>query len=95
MAPDASDAEQVARLLQSQYWTQSFTPECMARAQRGSTAWIVARDAIGNVTASARAISDQGRLGMCSTSSYAKTRAARVWEKRSCVSCSNTLPCAS
>jgi ribosomal protein S18 acetylase RimI-like enzyme/nitroimidazol reductase NimA-like FMN-containing flavoprotein (pyridoxamine 5'-phosphate oxidase superfamily) len=64
VAPDAEDARQVAALLEGQYWTGPFTLERMARAQLGSNAWLVARDATtGSVLASARAISDHARFG--------------------------------
>jgi ribosomal protein S18 acetylase RimI-like enzyme/nitroimidazol reductase NimA-like FMN-containing flavoprotein (pyridoxamine 5'-phosphate oxidase superfamily) len=63
VAPDAGDAEQVASLLQGQYWTQGLVQAQMVRAQLGSNAWIVARDPQGRVVASARAISDCGRFG--------------------------------
>jgi len=64
VAPDARDAEAVARLLAGQYWTEGFTHARMAQAQRGSTAWVVARDLErGEVVASARAVSDHARFG--------------------------------
>ncbi len=63
VAPDADDAEDVARLLEGQYWTHAFSLACMARAQLGSTAWVVARDpATRAVLASARAVSDRARF---------------------------------
>lgn len=62
--PDAADAEQVAAMLVGQYWTSEFSESLMADAQRGSTAWVVARDpASKQVLASARAISDRARFG--------------------------------
>jgi GNAT superfamily N-acetyltransferase len=63
VAPDYDDAAQVARLLQGQYWTEGFSLACMAAAQRGSQAWVVARDGAGEVLASARALSDGARIG--------------------------------
>ena len=62
VAPDESDALQVASLLAGQYWTGPFSQSCLAAAQRGSTAWIVARDAATRaVVGSARAVSDGAR----------------------------------
>lgn len=64
VAPDARDAEEVAALLAGQYWTTAFSPGCMAAAQLGSSAWVVARDAATrSVLASARAVSDRARFG--------------------------------
>jgi len=64
VAPDERDAEEVAALLEGQYWTEGFSLDCMARAQRGSTVWVVARDpASGRAVASARALSDGARFG--------------------------------
>lgn len=63
VAPDAHDARVVARLLEGQYWTDGFTLDCMARAQLGSAAWVVARDETERVVASARAVSDHARFG--------------------------------
>lgn len=63
VAPDARDAEEVAALLEGQYWTHGFTLARLAAAQMGSQAWVVARDAEGRVLASARAISDGARFG--------------------------------
>lgn len=61
VAPDEADARAVAALLEGQYWTKQFTLDTMARAQLGTPAWVVARDAQGAVVGSARAISDRGR----------------------------------
>jgi len=62
--PDAEDAKQVAAMLVGQYWTTDFSEPLMAQAQRGSTAWVVARDPDSKqVLASARAISDNARYG--------------------------------
>lgn len=64
VAPDARDAQEVAALLAGQYWTTSFSPDSMAAAQLGSTAWVVARDGTTQrVLASARAVSDHARFG--------------------------------
>jgi ribosomal protein S18 acetylase RimI-like enzyme/nitroimidazol reductase NimA-like FMN-containing flavoprotein (pyridoxamine 5'-phosphate oxidase superfamily) len=64
VAPDESDAVEVARMLDGQYWTRDFTQARMAAAQRGSAAWLVARDRhTGEVLASARALSDHARFG--------------------------------
>ncbi len=64
VAPDAHDAAEVASLLEGQYWTLDFTRACMAQAQLGSSAWVVARDpATRAVVASARALSDHARFG--------------------------------
>jgi nitroimidazol reductase NimA-like FMN-containing flavoprotein (pyridoxamine 5'-phosphate oxidase superfamily)/GNAT superfamily N-acetyltransferase len=63
VAPDEEDARQVAGLLEGQYWTAGFAPDQLAAAQRGSTAWVVAREPeSGRVLASARALSDGARL---------------------------------
>lgn len=63
VAPDARDADEVALLLEGQYWTGAFTRERMARAQLGSSAWLVAREARSRgVLASARAVSDGARF---------------------------------
>jgi ribosomal protein S18 acetylase RimI-like enzyme/nitroimidazol reductase NimA-like FMN-containing flavoprotein (pyridoxamine 5'-phosphate oxidase superfamily) len=62
VAPDEADAVQVASLLEGQYWTTPFSAACLAAAQRGSPAWIVARDpATRAVIASARAVGDGAR----------------------------------
>ncbi|HEX5658901.1 MAG TPA: GNAT family N-acetyltransferase [Polyangiales bacterium] len=61
VAPDARDAAQVAALLEGEYWAGGLTLDQLARAQRGSDVWIVARGPEG-VRASARAISDGARV---------------------------------
>jgi len=62
VAPDAKDAEQVARLLEGQYWTQGLSPRELRDAQLGSNVWMVARDSQGVVVASVRALADGARL---------------------------------
>jgi N-acetylglutamate synthase-like GNAT family acetyltransferase/nitroimidazol reductase NimA-like FMN-containing flavoprotein (pyridoxamine 5'-phosphate oxidase superfamily) len=59
--PSEADAREVAALLEGEYWTGGLTLDQLARAQRGSEAWIVARGPEG-VRASARAVSDGARL---------------------------------
>lgn len=61
--PDAEDARKVAALLSNQYWTHTFSSAVMERAQRGSQAWVVARDREGEVIGSARGVSDGARFG--------------------------------
>jgi len=63
VAPDARDAQAVARLLENHYWTREFSLSGMERAQLGSQAWVVARERDGSVVASARAVSDGTRFG--------------------------------
>ena len=63
VAPDDDDAACVAGLLEGQYWTEGFSRERMAAAQRGSPAWVVARAPDDRVIGSARAISDRARYG--------------------------------
>jgi GNAT superfamily N-acetyltransferase/nitroimidazol reductase NimA-like FMN-containing flavoprotein (pyridoxamine 5'-phosphate oxidase superfamily) len=64
VAPDERDAREVAALLAGQYWTELFTAECMAQAQLGSTAWVLAREpSTRAVIGSARAVTDRARFG--------------------------------
>ena len=58
---DAADA--VAVLLDGSYWNVGLSPAQLAAAQRGSTAWIGARDRDGAIVGSARAISDGVKRG--------------------------------
>ncbi len=58
---DAADA--VAVLLDGSYWNVGLSPAQLAAAQRGSTAWIGARDRDGAIIGSARAISDGVKRG--------------------------------
>lgn len=58
---DAADA--VAALLDGSYWNVGLSPAQLAAAQRGSTAWIGARDRDGAIIGSARAISDGVKRG--------------------------------
>ena len=58
---DAADA--VAALLDGSYWNVGLSPAQLAAAQRGSTAWIGARDHDGAIIGSARAISDGVKRG--------------------------------
>lgn len=61
LPPSAVDA--AAAMLVDEYWnTGVFTHDQIARAHRGSTAWVGARDHSGRLIASARAISDGGKL---------------------------------
>jgi GNAT superfamily N-acetyltransferase/nitroimidazol reductase NimA-like FMN-containing flavoprotein (pyridoxamine 5'-phosphate oxidase superfamily) len=63
VAPDAEDAERVARMLKGLYWTLDLSHECLREAQLGSAAWVVARAREGGeVVASARAVSDGARF---------------------------------
>lgn len=59
LLPEHADA--AASLLQGLYWTQALTHEALARAQRGSTAWVGAF-ADGQLIGTARAMSDGARL---------------------------------
>lgn len=62
-APDERDAEVVAELLAPTYWGAWFTADVHRRAQLGSDAWVVARDAAsGAVVGSARAVGDGTRF---------------------------------
>jgi ribosomal protein S18 acetylase RimI-like enzyme len=64
VAPDGRDAEAVAALLEGTYWSGGFDGALRARAQLGSDAWVVAREATtGEVVGSARAITDGARFG--------------------------------
>jgi ribosomal protein S18 acetylase RimI-like enzyme len=54
----AADADAVAALLDGTYWNAGYTRAQLAAAQRGSTAWVGARDVAGQIVGSARAISD-------------------------------------
>ena len=58
---DAADA--VAVLLDGSYWNVGLSPAQLAAAQRGSTAWMGARDRDGAIVGSARAISDGVKRG--------------------------------
>lgn len=61
LAPAA--AEEAAALLVDEYWNLGvFTRDELVRAHRGATAWVGARDDAGRLIASARAISDGGKL---------------------------------
>ncbi len=55
-APDAAAA---GALVDGAYWNDGFSAATLARAHEGSVAWVGARDAAGDLVASARAISDQ------------------------------------
>ena len=59
----AADADAVAALLAGTYWNQGFTAAQLAAAQRGSTAWVGARDDAGAIIGSVRAISDGAKRG--------------------------------
>ena len=56
--PTTSDALAVADLLADTYWNDRFTQEEIASAHLESSGWVVAKDAKGDVIASARAVSD-------------------------------------
>lgn len=61
LPPSAADA--AAAMLVDEYWnTGVFGHDELARAHRGSTAWVGARDRTGRLIASARAISDGAKL---------------------------------
>lgn len=55
---DDGAAPEAAALLDGQYWNDLFSPDELARAQRGSEAWVGARDADGSLIATARSLSD-------------------------------------
>lgn len=57
-APSVGDADDAAALLFGAYWLPSVPREDIAAAQRGSPAWVVAKDTSGRLIATARAISD-------------------------------------
>ncbi len=59
--PTPSDAHAVAALLADTYWNDRFTREEIADAHLESSAWVVAKDAEGEVVASARAVSDSSK----------------------------------
>ena len=59
----AADADAVAALLDGSYWNGGLSSAQLAAAQRGSTAWIGARDRDGAIVGSARAISDGVKRG--------------------------------
>jgi nitroimidazol reductase NimA-like FMN-containing flavoprotein (pyridoxamine 5'-phosphate oxidase superfamily)/ribosomal protein S18 acetylase RimI-like enzyme len=52
------DVAGAVSLLAGQYWNLEHSPERIAAAIRGSSAWVGARDGTGRLVASARAISD-------------------------------------
>jgi GNAT superfamily N-acetyltransferase len=52
---------QVVALLRGAYWNDQFGDDDIARAHRGSQAWVGATDDAGVVIATARAISDGGK----------------------------------
>jgi len=57
-----TDLHTAVTLLAPQYWNvDRFSPETLAAAHRASSAWVGARDAEGNLVASARAISDAAK----------------------------------
>lgn len=58
LAPSPEDAAASARLLAGTYWNDRFDERALTEAQIGSQAFVVLRDAAGEVVASARAISD-------------------------------------
>lgn len=58
VSPSARDASAVALLLEGTYWNDLFSPEEIASAHVASSAWVVAKNAAGEILASARAVSD-------------------------------------
>lgn len=56
--PREPDAMAAAQMLADAYWNDVFDVQQIAEAHRGSSAWVVAHDATGQLVASARAISD-------------------------------------
>ena len=60
IAPTETDAHVVAQLLDETYWNRGVPRARRARAQRGSTAWIVARSP-GGIVGSVRVVSDGAR----------------------------------
>jgi nitroimidazol reductase NimA-like FMN-containing flavoprotein (pyridoxamine 5'-phosphate oxidase superfamily)/GNAT superfamily N-acetyltransferase len=57
-ASSPADADAAAELLFGAYWLVGVAKADIAAAQRGSAAWVVAKDADGRVVATARALSD-------------------------------------
>ena len=58
-----ADADEVAALLEGEYWNVGISRERIARSQLGASAWVTARDANGRIVASARAITDGVKCG--------------------------------
>jgi nitroimidazol reductase NimA-like FMN-containing flavoprotein (pyridoxamine 5'-phosphate oxidase superfamily)/GNAT superfamily N-acetyltransferase len=53
------DAAEAAALVEDAYWNRGIPRECIARAHRASSAWVLARErSSGRIVATARAISD-------------------------------------
>jgi nitroimidazol reductase NimA-like FMN-containing flavoprotein (pyridoxamine 5'-phosphate oxidase superfamily)/GNAT superfamily N-acetyltransferase len=57
-----ADVDAVLGLLEGAYWLDGVPREVVARSHRGSAAWVGARDERGTLVASARAVSDGGRV---------------------------------
>lgn len=62
-APSSADAEAAAELLFGAYWLPGVAKADIAAAQRGSAAWVVAKDDAGHVVATARALADGRQRG--------------------------------
>ena len=62
VAPSPSRADEVAELLEGQYWTQGTTAAARRLAHLQSAAWVVLLDGGDRVVASARAVSDRVRF---------------------------------
>jgi predicted FMN-binding regulatory protein PaiB/N-acetylglutamate synthase-like GNAT family acetyltransferase len=58
LAPTHDDARAAAALLQGQYWNVDFSADDLVQAHLNSSAWVVLREATGELIGSARAISD-------------------------------------
>lgn len=63
VAPGPGDAEAAVALVRDAYWNVDVDEACLARALRGSTAWVGARDAEGRLIATARALGDGAKCG--------------------------------
>lgn len=63
VAPDSTEAEEAADLLEHQYWNRNVPREALVRAHLGSTAWVTLRDGADCLVASARAVSDGAKCG--------------------------------
>src|SRR5207237_9279036 len=61
-APTNSD--QVVTILRDAYWNAGVSDEVIARAHRGSTAWVAAEDDEGRLVATARALSDGAKYAL-------------------------------
>jgi nitroimidazol reductase NimA-like FMN-containing flavoprotein (pyridoxamine 5'-phosphate oxidase superfamily)/predicted N-acetyltransferase YhbS len=57
-APDARDFARLAALLRDAYWNTGVSDDAIVRAHRQASAWVGARDANGQLIATARALAD-------------------------------------